>query len=83
MTSDDVWDLVYSFEGNKPIRCKWLYKTMRDTNGQDERYRARLVSKRFSPKMKLTIEKIFSPYPQKILLELVMAIVAHFDSKLH
>nr|KYP71451.1 Retrovirus-related Pol polyprotein from transposon TNT 1-94 [Cajanus cajan] len=50
MQDNDVWDLVELPEGVKPIGCKWIFKTKRDSKGSNERYKARLVSKGFTQK---------------------------------
>ena len=48
MASNGVWDLIELPDGSKPIECKWVFKTKRDSNDQVERYNARLVAKEFS-----------------------------------
>ena len=48
MQDNDVWDLVELPEGVKPIGCKWIFKTKRDSKGNVERYKARLVTKGFT-----------------------------------
>ena len=48
MKDNDVWDLVQLPEGYKPIGCKWVFKTKRDSSGNIERYKARLVAKGFT-----------------------------------
>ena len=45
MDMNGVWDLVELSYGCKPIRCKWVFKTKRDSSGQIEKYKARLVVK--------------------------------------
>ena len=45
-----VWELVPLLEGVKPIGCKWIFKTKRDSNGNVERYNARLVAKGYTQK---------------------------------
>ena len=45
---NDVWDLVRLPERLKPIGCKWIFKTKRDSKGNKERYKARLVAKGFT-----------------------------------
>ena len=47
---NDVWDLVLLPEGVKPIGCKWIFKTKRDSKGDVERYKARLVAKGYTQK---------------------------------
>ena len=48
MQDNDVWDLVELPESVKPIGCKWIFKTKRDSKGNVERYKARLVAKEFT-----------------------------------
>ena len=50
MKDNDVWDLVPLHEGVKPIGCKWIFKTKRDSKGDVERYKARLVAKGYTQK---------------------------------
>ncbi|KAL8161786.1 hypothetical protein V2J09_013275 [Rumex salicifolius] len=38
MKENDVWDLVELSKGAKPIGCKWIFKTKRDSKGNIERY---------------------------------------------
>ena len=48
MQDNKVWELVPLPEGVKPIGCKWIFKTKRDSKGNVERYKARLVAKGFT-----------------------------------
>ena len=48
MKENDVWDLVPLLEGVKPIGCKWIFKTKKDSKGNVERFKARLVVKGFT-----------------------------------
>ncbi|RVW26509.1 Retrovirus-related Pol polyprotein from transposon TNT 1-94 [Vitis vinifera] len=45
MYMNGVWDLVDLSHGCKPVGCKWVFKTKRDSSGRIERYKARLVVK--------------------------------------
>lgn len=40
-----VWDLVELPEGYKPISCKWVFQTNRDSNRRIDIFKARLVAK--------------------------------------
>ena len=48
MKENGVWDLVDLPESVKPIGCKWIFKTKRDSKGNIVRYKACLVSKGFT-----------------------------------
>jgi Reverse transcriptase (RNA-dependent DNA polymerase) len=50
MYDNKVWDIIPLSEGVKPISCKWIFKTKKDSKGNVERYKARLVAKRFTQK---------------------------------
>ena len=80
---NDVWDHVELPEGLKPIGCKWIFKTKRDSKGNKERYKARLVTKGFSQGEGIDYNKTFSPVSLKDSFRFVKALVAHFDLKLH
>ena len=83
MESNGVWDLVELPDGSKPIWCKRVFKTKRDSNDQVERYRARLVAKGFSHKEGIDYTETFSPVSTKDSFRIIMAIVAHYDLELH
>ena len=48
MQDNDIWDLVELPEIVKPIGCKRIFKTKRDSKGNVERYKAHLVAKGFT-----------------------------------
>ena len=46
--NNDVWDLIPLLEGAKPIGCKWIFNTKRDSKGNMEWYKICLVVKGFT-----------------------------------
>ena len=48
VVSNEVWNLVELLDGEKSIGCKWVFKTKKDSLGNIERYKARLVDKGFT-----------------------------------
>jgi len=83
MADNGVWDLVELPEGKKPIGCKWIFKTKRDSLGNIERYKARLVAKGFTQKEGIDFKETFSPVSTKDSFRIIMALVAQFDLELH
>ena len=50
MASKGIWNLVELPNGAKSIGCKWVFKKKKDSLGNIERYKARLVVKGFTQK---------------------------------
>ena len=76
-------DLVPLPEGVKPIGCKWIFKTKRDSKGDVERYKVRLVAKGYTQKEDIDYKETFSPVSSKDSFRTIMELVAHFDLELH
>ncbi|KAL3520958.1 hypothetical protein ACH5RR_019107 [Cinchona calisaya] len=82
MKDNDIWELVTLPEGTKPIGCKWIFKTKRDSKSNVERYKALLVTKGFTQKECIDYKETFSPISSKDSFRVIMALVAHFDLEL-
>jgi len=83
MTHNDIWDLVELPEGWKRVGCKWVFKTKRDSQGNIECYKARLVAEGFTQKDGIDYKETFSPISNKDSFRIIMALVVHYDPELH
>ena len=83
MKDNGVWDLVELLESVKPIGCKWIFKTKRDSKGNIVRYKTRLVAKGFTQKEGIDYKETFSPVLSNDSFRIIMALVAHYDLNLH
>ena len=83
MHDNDIWDLIELLEVLKPIGCKWIFKIKRDSKGNTEKYKARPVAKGFTQCEGIDYNKTFSPVSLKDSFRIIIALVAHFDLKLH
>ena len=84
MTDNEVWDnLVKLPKESKRVRCKWVFKTKRDSNGNIEWYKTRLVPKGYTQKNGIDYKETFSLVSKVDSLKIIMALVAHYDLELH
>jgi Reverse transcriptase (RNA-dependent DNA polymerase) len=83
MYDNKVWDIVPLPEGVKPIGCKWIFKTKNDSEGNVQRYKVRLVAKRFTHKKYIDFTESLSPVSMKDSFRIIMTLVTHFDLELH
>jgi hypothetical protein len=79
MSSNDVWDLVEIPKGAKTVGCKWVYKIKRNSRGNIEKYKARLVEKGHTQIEGIDYNETFSPVSCKDSFIIIMVLVAHFD----
>ena len=82
MASNGVWDIVKFPNGAKIDGYKWVYKTKKNSLGNIERYKARLVAKEFTQKEGIDYKETFSLVSKKDSLHIILALVAHFDFEL-
>ena len=61
MKHNGVWDLIELPKGCKRVGCKWVFKTKRESNGNLERYKPRLIAKGFTQKDGIEYKETFSP----------------------
>ncbi|WJZ86369.1 hypothetical protein VitviT2T_005829 [Vitis vinifera] len=82
MRCNDVWDHVELPNDAKVIGCKWVFKTKKDSLGNTERYKAKLVAKGFTQKKGIDYTETFSPVSKKDSLHIILTLVAYFDLEL-
>ena len=83
MKDNYVWDLVPLPEGVKPIGFKWIFKTKRDSKGDAERYKVRLVAKGYTQKEDIDYKETLSMVSSKDSFRTIIALVVHFNLELH
>ena len=82
MEHNSVWNLVEIPEGCKRIGCKWAFKT-KDSHGNLEGYKVRLVTKGFTQRDDVDHKETFSLVTWKDSFRIIMALIAHYDLELH
>ena len=75
MSINDVCDLVEIPNGAKTVGCKWVYKTKRDSKGNVERFKERLIAKGFTQREGIDYNETFSSGSTKDSFRIIMALV--------
>eukprot|EP00253_Pinus_taeda_P004464 PITA_04464 len=83
LQNNQTWTLSDLLVGKKPINCKWVYKVKYKTDGTLDKYKARLVARGFSQKEGIDYEETFAPTAKMSTIQLVLALAAQFNWKVH
>lgn len=71
MAINKVWNLIDLLKGSKASGCKWVFKTKRDSKGNIEQFKERLVAKWFTQKEGINYKETFSPISKKDSLRII------------
>lgn len=82
LLQQQTWKLVSLPPNKNLVRCKWIYKIKKNSDGSMARYKARLVAKRFSQEVGLDYYDTFSQVVKPTIVRLILALVASFGWKL-
>jgi hypothetical protein len=79
--NNQVWNLVDSIDGMRPISCKWVFKKKMDKDGNAHIYKARLVAKRFKQIYNIDYDETCLPIVMLKSVRILLAIAAYFDDE--
>lgn len=80
---NDTWELDSLPSGNQVIGVKWVYKVKKNSKGEVERYKARLVVKGYKQKHGIDYEEVFAPVARLETIRLLLSLAAQNQWKIH
>jgi hypothetical protein len=83
MNANQVWKLEEIPKEAKTVGCKWVYKIKRDSKGNIDRFKTRLVAKDFTQREGIDYNETFSPISSKDYFKIIMALVTHYNLELN
>lgn len=75
LLNNRTWHLVPPSKEKNVIDCKWVYKIKRKSDGTLDRYKSRLVAKRFKQRYDIDYEDTFSPVVKPATIRTILSIV--------
>jgi Reverse transcriptase (RNA-dependent DNA polymerase)/gag-polypeptide of LTR copia-type len=80
LISKHTWDAEVDLPpGRKAIGSKWVFKVKRDSNGNVQRYKARLVAQGFTQQHGIDYTEVFAPVVKQVSIRTILALAAYHD----
>jgi Reverse transcriptase (RNA-dependent DNA polymerase) len=61
LEKNKTWTIAQLPNGKKPVGCRWVYKIKYNSDGTIERYKTRLVAKRYTQTYGIDYHETFAP----------------------
>jgi len=83
LMTNNTWTLVPLPVGRKLVSCKWVFKIKQGTNGEVERYKARLVVRSFTQTYEMDYKETFLPITKCTSIRCFIALATLEDMEIH
>ena len=79
LLENKTWELVKLPKGRRALQNKWVYIIKHEGEGENKRYKARLVVKGFAQKEGIDFNEIFSPVVKMSSIRVILGLVVALD----
>lgn len=79
LIKNETWDLSNLPAGQRVIGCKWVFTLKKNSKGQVERFKARLVARGFDQEYGINYTETFSPVVRYETIRMVIALAAEYN----
>ena len=81
--SNQTWSLVPLPPNSKAITSRWVFKIKTGSNGEQVRYKARLVARGFEQTTGVNFQDTFAPVVRWETIRTLLAIAVHLNWPIH
>lgn len=83
LIKNGTWSLCNLPRDRRTISCKWVFRLKHRTNGEIDKYKARLVARGFTQKRGFDYNETYSPTAKLTTFRILLAIANHFGYHVH
>ena len=73
---NNTWELTNLLKGHKTIYVKWVYKTKLKENGEIDKYKEKLVAKKYKKESSVDYTEVFAPVARHDTIRMIIVVVA-------
>ncbi|KAH9698654.1 retrovirus-related pol polyprotein from transposon RE1 [Citrus sinensis] len=79
LEKNQIWEVTDLPKGKKTVGCKWVFTIKYNSNGTLERYKARLVAKRFTQTYDIDYLETFTPVAKLNTVRVLLSMAVNLD----